>query len=135
PGYSLAERTGARPTLEINGIFGGYAGTGFKTVIPAQAGAKISCRLVANQKPQRIFELVRDYILQIAPPTVKVEFERHGEGDPVVVALDSPIVQALKRAFKLHWPQEVVFKRTGGSVPIVALLQDQLNLPCVPLGF
>ncbi len=135
PGFSLAERTGARPTLEINGIFGGYAGSGFKTVIPAQAGAKISCRLVANQQPDRIFEQVRDYILQIAPPTVKVEFERYGQGDPVLVPLDNPLVQALIRAFKLHWPQEVVFKRSGGSIPVVALLQSELNLPCVPLGF
>lgn len=134
-GYSLAERTGARPTLEINGISGGYAGDGFKTVIPAQAKAKISCRLVANQNPDRIFELVRDYILQIAPPTVHVEFETHGFGAPVQVPFDSPIVKALTRAFRLHWPQDVIFKRTGGSIPIVAILQNELGLPCVPLGF
>ncbi len=135
PGYTLVERTGARPTLEINGISGGYAGDGFKTVIPAQAKAKISCRLVANQDPNRIFEKVCDYILQIAPPTVQVEFATHGFGAPVQVPFDSPIVQALTRAFSLHWPQEVVFKRTGGSIPIVAILQNELGLPCVPLGF
>ncbi len=134
--YSLAERTGARPTLEINGISGGYTGDGFKTVIPAQASAKISCRLVANQKPEKIYDLVREYILQIAPPTVQVEFHRHGDGDPVLVPLESPAVRALSRAFKLHWPsQEVSYKRSGGSIPIVAVLQEELKLPCVPLGF
>ncbi|MAS35647.1 MAG: peptidase M20 [Anaerolineaceae bacterium] len=135
PGYSLAERTGSRPTLEINGIYGGYIGDGFKTVIPSKAMAKISCRLVANQKPDKIYEMVTSYIRQIAPPTVHVEFQKHGDGAPIRVPLDSPIVQALSRAFKLHWTQEAAYKRTGGSIPIVAVLQDELNLPCVPLGF
>lgn len=135
PAYAIVERTGTRPTLEINGISGGYTGDGFKTVIPAQAKAKISCRLVANQKPDKIYELVTSYIRQIAPPTVRVEFEKFGDGDPVRVPLDSPIVQALSRAFKLHWSQDVVYKRTGGSIPIVAIFQEELKLPCVPMGF
>jgi len=136
PEYAIVERTGARPTLEINGISGGYAGDGFKTVIPSQAKAKISCRLVANQKPDKIYDLVTDYIRKITPPTVTVEFEKFGDGYPVRVPLDSNIVQALSRAFKLHWPDaEVVYKRSGGSVPIIAVFQEELKLPCVPLGF
>jgi acetylornithine deacetylase/succinyl-diaminopimelate desuccinylase-like protein len=136
PQYSLVERTGARPTLEINGIYGGYTGDGFKTVIPSQARAKISCRLVANQDPEKIYQLVHDYILKIAPPTVTVEFEKHGFGDPVRVAIDHPIVKALVRAYDLHWPgTEVVYKRSGGTVPIIALFQNELGLPSVPFGF
>lgn len=136
PGYSLVERTGARPTLEINGIYGGYAGDGFKTVIPAHAYAKISCRLVASQKPDKISEQVHDYILQVAPPTVTIEVTILGTGgDPVTIDTDSPLVQALIRAYSLHWPQEVVFKRSGGTIPIIALFQEQLGIPGVPIGF
>ena len=135
PGYSLVERTGARPTLEINGIYGGYAGDGFKTVIPSQAIAKISCRLVVNQNPDKVFEQLRNYILSIAPPTVHIEFETFGKGDPIRIDTDSTLVQALKRAFSLHWTNEVVFKRSGGTIPIIAMFQDELGLPGVPLGF
>lgn len=135
PGYSLVERRGARPTLEINGIHGGYTGDGFKTVIPAQAAAKISCRLVANQNPQKIFDLVRDYIQTLTPPTVSIEFETFGFGNPITIDLDSPVVQALRRAYSLHWSNKVVFKRTGGTIPIVGMFRDELGIPGVPLGF
>ncbi len=135
PGFSRVERTGARPTLEINGIYGGYTGDGFKTVIPAQAHAKISCRLVANQKPEHIYNLVCEHIRAIAPATVEVSFELLGLGDPVQIDVASPVVQALKRAFALHWPGEVGLRRTGGSVPIIAMFHEVLGLTGVPLGF
>ncbi|MCE2490905.1 MAG: M20/M25/M40 family metallo-hydrolase, partial [Anaerolineae bacterium] len=134
-GYSRVERTGARPTLEINGIYGGYSGDGLKTVIPARAGAKVSCRLVARQRPQRVYDLVCDYIRAIAPPTVTLEFNLLGSGDPVEIDVSSPVVQALQRAFGLHWPGPVGLRRTGGSVPIIAMFSEVLGLPSVPLGF
>ena len=135
PGFSRVERTGARPTLEINGIYGGYSGDGFKTVIPSQARAKISCRLVAGQRPEHIYQLVCDFIRSIAPPTVEVTFEQHGLGDPVQIDVANPVVQALHRAYALHWPGTVRYRRTGGTVPIIAMFNDVLGLACVPLGF
>jgi acetylornithine deacetylase/succinyl-diaminopimelate desuccinylase-like protein len=134
--YSLAERTGTRPTLEINGIYGGYTGDGMKTVIPSEAFAKITCRLVPYQKPERILKLVSDYLRQIAPPTVTVRLAEHGAAAPVYIATDSPYVRALERAYELHWPgKPVIFKHSGGSVPMMGMLQEELNLSCVPLGF
>ena len=127
-GYSLEEQISARPTLEINGIFGGYAGEGSKTVIPSQAGVKITCRLVANQKPGLIYQLVTAYIHQIAPPTVRLEFIRHGDGEPVRMPIDSAIVQALVRAYRLHWDKEVKYVRSGGTIPVIAMLQNKLGV-------
>jgi len=135
PGYSRVERMGARPTLEINGIAGGYSGDGFKTVIPAQARAKISCRLVAGQRPARIYQLVCDYIRAIAPPTVEMSFELFGQGDPVQIDVNSPVVQALRRAYSLHWPRAAQYRRIGGTVPAVAMIQEVLGVTGVPLGF
>lgn len=135
PGYSRVERIGARPTLEINGISGGYSGDGFKTVIPAQARAKISCRLVAGQRPAQIYQLVCDYIRAIAPPTVEVSFQLYGQGDPVQIDINSPVVQALRRAYTLHWPRAAQYRRIGGTVPAVAMIQEVLGITGVPLGF
>ena len=134
-GYSLAERIGARPTLEINGISGGYAGEGSKTVIPSRARVKITCRLVAKQKPDVIYQRVTDYIRQIAPPTVKVEFQFQGSGAPVLLPIDSPMIQALVRAFRLHWSKDTLFRRSGGTIPVIGLLQDKLGISGVPFGF
>ena len=135
PEYTLAERLSARPTLEINGISGGYTGDGFKTVIPARAKAKISCRLVPDQDPDVIFERVRDYLHQIAPPTVRLTVEKLGGGDPSMVPLDSPVIAAMVRAYKHHWEQPVQYMRTGGSIPIVADFQRELGLTGVLIGF
>jgi acetylornithine deacetylase/succinyl-diaminopimelate desuccinylase-like protein len=135
PGYSFAERTGSRPTLEINGIYGGYAGEGFKTVIPAQAIAKISCRLVTNQQPKKVLEQVTNYIHAIAPPTVRIEIHPHSKGDPIRIPIDNPLVKALVRAYEMHWSTPVAYKRTGGTIPIVAMFQNELGLAGVPYGF
>ncbi|MFW5708946.1 MAG: dipeptidase [Chloroflexota bacterium] len=136
PDFTIRERIGARPTLEINGMAGGFYGEGVKTVLPARAIAKITCRLVANQNPQHIFELVRDYIQQIAPPTVTVNVRQlKGSGHPALVEIDTPAMQAAIRAYAKGWGQEPVFMREGGSIPIVADFQQVLGVPVVLMGF
>lgn len=125
PDFILHERIGARPTLEINGISGGYTGDGFKTVLPQQAFAKISCRLVPNQDPVKIAKVVQDYIHSIAPPTVTVEF-RHTDAQAPAVLLDrhSPALQSTYTAYTKGWGVEPVFERAGGSVPITYAMMD-----------
>jgi acetylornithine deacetylase/succinyl-diaminopimelate desuccinylase-like protein len=136
PGYSRSERMGIRPTLEVNGISGGYAGEGFKTVIGKRAVAKISCRLVPDQVPERIFELVRDRILALALPTVACEVVMRDGGPPALTDREHPAMQAAVRAYGYHWPdREVLLMRGGGSIPVVATIQESLSLPVVLLGF
>ena len=117
--YNLPERLGARPTLEINGISGGYTGKGIKTVLPARASAKITCRLVPNQDPERVTQCVVDYINQIAPPTISVEVR---SSDPkagaVLLDVNGIAMQAASEAYTYAWGIEPVFERSGGSVPI-----------------
>lgn len=133
--YSKIERVGARPTLEINGIGGGYVGEGLKTVLPARANAKISCRLVANQDPEKIMVQVRDYILSLAPKTAHVEVVEGHHGYPAFTPLDHPAMQAAARAYAQNWDNEVLYKRGGGSIPIVSDFQNLLDVPVVLLGF
>jgi acetylornithine deacetylase/succinyl-diaminopimelate desuccinylase-like protein len=117
--YTLHERIGARPTLEINGIHGGYTGEGFKTVLPAHAFAKISCRLVPNQDPKQIMDSVQSYIREIAPDTVTVTFKKV-EAEAPAIRLDyrGEAMQAAFRAYEKGWGVKPVFQRAGGSVPI-----------------
>jgi acetylornithine deacetylase/succinyl-diaminopimelate desuccinylase-like protein len=134
--YTIRERIGARPTLEINGIYCGFQGAGVKTVLPARAAAKITCRLVADQKPGRIYELIRDYIQQIAPPTVRVEVRQEkGSGDPALIETDTPAMQAAIAAYEKGWGKAPVFMREGGTLPIVADFQRELNAPVILMGF
>lgn len=135
PGYSVLERVWARPTLDVNGIWGGFAGAGSKTIIPAQAGAKLSCRLVPNQDPDRIAELVERHLLAHAPPEVTVTVTRMHGGKPVLTPLDHPAVRAAARALEAAYGVRPVFMREGGSIPVVATLQELLGLPTVLLGF
>lgn len=135
PDYSLLERIGARPTCEVNGIYGGFMGEGSKTVIPAMAGAKVSMRLVADQDPQEIAELFSAYIRQIAPPSVEVEIIQHVGGWPAITPIDAPVMQAAKKAYEATWGVPPVFKREGGSIPIVATFQNKLHAPVVLMGF
>lgn len=130
-GYTLEERIGARPTLEINGMAGGFSGPGFKTVLPAKAMAKISCRLVPHQDPDSIFKLVSERIRHIAPPTVQVECRPHSGGRPVLVNRDTPFMQAASRAYEKVWGVKPVFNRAGGSIPVVADVQQVLGLPVI----
>lgn len=99
-GFTTLERRGARPTLDVNGLWGGFIGEGSKTIIPAHAHAKVSCRLVANQDPDRIFELLRAYILEIAPPGVRVDVRNLGGGRPSLTPIDHPATQAAARAIE-----------------------------------
>ena len=134
--FTISERVNARPTLEINGIRGGFTGAGLKTVLPAKAMAKISCRLVANQDPQQIFELVRDYINELAKPTVTVSIRRvGGNSSPALIDITEPALQAAINAYEKVWNKTPVYLREGGSLPIVADVQRELNAPVILMGF
>lgn len=133
--YNRIEKVGARPTLEINGIATGYAGEGFKTVLPAKAIAKISARLVADQDPNDIFAKVRDYILDITPDTVRVEVLEEHHGFPAFTPIDHPAVQAAVRAYEANFPNPPLLVRGGGSIPVVPEIQNILDVPVVLLGF
>lgn len=135
--FNLHERIGARPTLEINGIAGGYAGAGFKTVLPGRALAKISCRLVPNQLSIPIYERLRDFVRQIAPPTVRAELRLLETGDPVVIDRHTPAMQAAVAAYESVWGKRPFFVREGGSVPVTVVMQQQLGaqMALLPFGY
>ncbi|UIR55170.1 dipeptidase [Sphingobacterium sp. SRCM116780] len=134
-GYSTIERTGTRPTLEVNGIWGGYIGEGAKTVLPSKAFAKISMRLVPNQNSHRITELFKTHFESIAPNTVKVEVKPHHGGEPVVTPTDSVAYKAAEKALTDTFGVKPIPTRGGGSIPIVALFEEVLGLKTVLLGF
>jgi acetylornithine deacetylase/succinyl-diaminopimelate desuccinylase-like protein len=134
-GYSVLERRGARPTLDVNGIWGGFEGDGTKTIIPAHAHAKVSCRLVAAQDPARIFELFRAYVEIVAPPGVTTTITYLGGGRPSLTPIDHPATQAAARALEATFGRAPVFIREGGSIPVCASFESILGLPVVLLGF
>ena len=135
PGYSVIERTWARPTLDVHGMPGGFIGAGAKTVIPARAQAKVSMRLVPNMTPAKTFAQFKSYVLEVAPPGVDVEVRLIHSGDACVVPVDNPYIQAATRALGEVWGKETVFIRSGGSVPIVGDFARHLGLPSVMMGF
>ncbi len=127
PDYSMVERQTARPTLDVNGIWGGFAGEGAKTIIPARAGAKVSMRLVPNQRAAAINERFKSFIHSIAPSTVKIQIsEMHGS-DPVLIELNQPAMEAAARAIEFGFGKKPVFIREGGSIPIVGLFKEVLD--------
>lgn len=134
-GYTTLERTSIRPTLDVNGIWGGYTGKGAKTVLPAKAFAKISMRLVPNQNPDKITELFTKYFRRIAPPSVRVEVHPHHGGEPVVTPTDTPEYQAAHKAMQQTFGKDPIPKREGGSIPIVALFEEVLGIKSVLMGF
>ncbi len=134
-GYTPIEHTGIRPTLEVNGIWGGYIGEGAKTVLPAKAYAKISMRLVPNQNSERITHLFKKHFEEIAPAYVKVVVTPHHGGEPVVTPTDSMAYQAAERALEEAFHKKPIPTRGGGSIPIVALFEKELNVKTVLLGF
>ncbi|HBL31179.1 MAG TPA: dipeptidase [Acidobacteria bacterium] len=134
-GYSTRERTWARPTCDVNGIFGGYMGKGAKTVLPSWGGAKVSMRLVPDQEPKKIAKLFGDYVQSVAPPGVKVEVESLHGADPVVVEVQGPIVDAALDAMQDVWGARPVRIREGGSIPIVSTFASVLGVPVLLLGF
>ncbi len=134
-GYSTLERRGTRPTLDVNGLWGGFQGDGSKTIIPAHAHAKVSCRLVAAQDPDRIFEAFKAYVEEIAPPGVTTTVRLLGGGLPSVTPIDHPATQAAARALEATFGQAPVYIREGGSIPVCASFSSVLGLPVVLLGF
>lgn len=134
-GFSLGERIGARPTLEINGIWGGFTGEGAKTVLPAKAAAKISCRLVPNQDPREIEVLLRRQIEKLTPPTMKLTFKVHSYGDPAIVPIDSNAMSAAIKAYEVGWGGKPLFQLEGGSIPVVATFNKTYGLPVLLVGY
>jgi len=134
-GFSTLERRGARPTLDVNGIWGGFQGEGAKTIIPAHAHAKVSSRLVANQDSQRVLEQFRAYVEEIAPPGVVVTVTDLGGGEPSLTPIDHPATQAAARALAATFGRDPVYIREGGSIPVCASFERILGLPVVLLGF
>lgn len=134
-GFSTTERTGIRPTLDVNGIWGGYIGEGAKTVLPSKAFAKISMRLVPNQTSDEITKLFADHFKKIAPKSVKVEVRPHHGGEPVVVSMDSAAFKAASQAMEDAYGMKPVPTRGGGSIPIVALFKKELGLDSILFGF
>ena len=134
-GYTTFERTGTRPTLEVNGIWGGYIGEGAKTVLPSKASAKISMRLVPNQKSEVITKLFTDHFIKIAPPYVKVKVTPHHGGEPVVTPTDSVAFRAAQKAIEESFGKKPIPTRGGGSIPIVALFEEVLGIKTVLMGF
>src|SRR5690606_32249192 len=133
--FSIRERVSARPTLDVNGLWGGYAGPGPKTIIPASAGAKLSSRLVADQNPERVYELLEAFIEARAPDTVRVEVRLLTTGRPALVPFDLPEMQAAVRAYERGWGHTPVFTRGGGSIPVVADIVDLMQVPVVMMGY
>lgn len=134
-GYSIIEQTSIRPTLDVNGIWGGYTGAGAKTVLPSKASAKISMRLVPDQDPEEIAELFTKHFISIAPSTVKVKVTPHHGGQPAVTDINSEGFRATAMAMEETFGKKPIPTREGGSIPIVALFQDVLEAPTVLMGF
>jgi len=134
-GYTTLERTGIRPTFELNGIWGGYIGEGAKTVLPSKAFAKISMRLVPNQTSDEITKLFADHFNSLAPKSVKVKVTPHHGGEPVVTPTDSIAFKAASMAMEATFGKKPIPTRGGGSIPIVALFEKELGLKSVLMGF
>jgi acetylornithine deacetylase/succinyl-diaminopimelate desuccinylase-like protein len=134
-GFTTYERTGIRPTIEVNGIWGGYQGEGAKTVLPSKATAKISARLVPNQSSHKITEILLNYFKSIAPPSVTVKaFEHHG-GEPYMTPIDSKGYQAAAKAVKTTFKKNPIPVRGGGSIPICSILEKELGVKIIFMGF
>jgi acetylornithine deacetylase/succinyl-diaminopimelate desuccinylase-like protein len=134
-GYSTLERTWARPTCDVNGLYGGYQGDGAKTILPALAGAKVSMRLVPDQHPRKIGRLFREYVEKIAHADMRVEVsELHG-AQPVLIDIKGPIAEAAMAAQEEIWGNAPVLVREGGSIPIVATFAEVLEVPILLVGF
>jgi acetylornithine deacetylase/succinyl-diaminopimelate desuccinylase-like protein len=134
-GYSTYERTGIRPTIEVNGIWGGYTGEGSKTVLPSKAYAKISARLVPNQSTEKITEKLINYFQSIAPPSVQVKAQLHHGGEPYMTPIDSKGYQAASKAVETTFGKAPIPVRGGGSIPICSILEKELGIKIVFMGF
>jgi acetylornithine deacetylase/succinyl-diaminopimelate desuccinylase-like protein len=134
-GYSVLERTWARPTLDVHGMPGGFIGAGAKTVIPAKALAKVSMRLVPDMTPAETFAMYKSYVDSIVPKGVNVNVRMIHMGDPIVISTDNKFVAAATEAMHTVFGKETVFVRGGGSIPIVGDFVRELGIPTVLMGF
>ena len=135
PGFSILECMGIRPTLDVNGIWGGFTGEGSKTIIPAHAHAKVSCRLVPDQDGEAIFGQFRDYVLSVAPKGVTVTVQNLGTARAMRTNPDQPVSKAAARALEATFGKAPVYIRSGGSIPVASMFDTVLGLPIVMLGF
>lgn len=135
PEYTLVERLGARPTLDVTGIIGGYTGVGVKTVLPAQAHAKFSMRLVPDQDPAEIAQLFEQYARAVLPPSVKATITLAGGSRASVLDMNTPTIRAAVQAYEATYGRPPVFMREGGSIPVVNQFASDLGLPTVLMGF
>ena len=133
--YTLLERMTAHPTCEVNGIWGGFSGTGSKTVLPAEAGAKITMRLVTKQEPGRIAQLFKEYVLSLVPDTVRVTVTTGAGSAAAVTPFDSPQIAAAAKAYEVAWGAKAILSRAGGSLPILDAFQRELGIPFVLMPF
>ncbi|WP_017725878.1 dipeptidase [Halalkalibacterium ligniniphilum] len=134
-GFTALERTWVRPTLEINGVYGGFQGEGVKTVIPSEAHAKITCRLVPDQDPEEIVALIEKHIEKYTPPGVTVTTTRHDSGRPFATPIDHPALQAAAKSYEAVYGTPAVYTRMGGSIPVVETFNRIMGLPVVLMGF
>lgn len=134
-GYTTYERTGIRPTLEINGIWGGYTGEGAKTVLPSKAYAKISARLVPNQSSDKMTQVLLNYFKSIAPSCVEVKAELHHGGEPYMTPIDSKGYKAASKAVEATFGKQPIPVRGGGSIPICSILEKELGIKIIFMGF
>ncbi len=134
-GYTPVERVGARPTLEVNGLLSGFIGEGSKTVLPAQAMAKISCRLVPDQDPEEVHQQLLHYFKENAPATIRYEVIKLVGGKPSISDRQSASIRAMEKAQEAVWGKRPIFKREGGSVPVVEQLQEHLGIESINCGF
>ncbi len=134
-GFSYLEQIWARPTLEVNGLYGGFQGEGIKTVLPSEATAKISCRLVPDQDPDDIIEKLRAHVDKHKPKGVDVTITDFDKGKPFITPFDHPFIQAASRSYEKVYETETAYTRGGGSIPIVSTFDEILNVPVVLMGF
>ncbi|MEO8208651.1 MAG: dipeptidase [Chloroflexota bacterium] len=134
-GFTTLERIWTRPTLDVNGIWGGFQGKGSKTIIPAHAHAKVSMRLVANQDPASLLEAFESFVRQVCPPGVVVSVDRLGSGKPIRTPVDHPVTRAAADAIESEFGAAPVFIGAGGSIPVTEMFAHQLGLPVVLMGF
>jgi acetylornithine deacetylase/succinyl-diaminopimelate desuccinylase-like protein len=135
PDFTLAERIGVRPTLDVHGIRGGFTGRGQKTIIPAAAMAKVSMRLVPDQDPGEIVRLFTDYVTAICPPTMTISVKKLSAEPAAVINIDNPAIEAAATAFERVFGKRPVFPREGGSIPVVSMFDGLLKTPVVMMGF
>lgn len=135
PEYTFDERNTARPTLDVNGIFGGYQGEGDKTIIPAKAGCKASMRIAKDQDPNDIAQKFVDHVMRFTCPTADIEVKISSKSWPVLMMSDSPEIEVLNRAYKAVWGKPAKMERHGGSIPVLGFFQRELDIPMTSMGF